>query len=668
MRWTAREGDLFDAGKMVTWVMDKRDLLGLIRYLDQAVEVVIDLENTGLDEHAVTNGRSNGGVAARIALASITLPTENDLRNELEPTTFILPLSHPDSPWVGQWRKVMRKLAWEIVRRNLPITNHNMKYDARWIFALTGINLAPFFEWDTQLSSHLLDENESTKLKERAPDTFAVERWDDFDLSTPGAAERVPMFELALYGARDTYWTWRLAEYHRDLMNLNPFTSDDPMDEEEVELARLGQLMRYVVMPTSITLTEMEQRGVVLDAEETASRLIESREIAGNRGKQLATLYADPGPEGMSFAPTSNWFKAWSEKAVEMGDLRVVSLTPSGNPQWSKSVLKKLDRKGYPAATALLDLRDHTKRAEFLTSWTDKLSVKGTIHTTYRQGSVLTGRLSSAGPNMQQVSKILRPCFMPSPGMVIADIDYSQLELRVAAHFSQSIPMLEAYQRGDDLHRLFAASINEIPEEEVTKEQRQQAKAGNFGLLYLQSPGGFRIYAEDVYEVFLTDEEALKIHGKFFETWIGIREWHQKTLRRAHSTGQVVSPLGRVRRLPNIFSGNEKLVGEAERQAVNSTVQGFGSDLMLSAASSIEGALPGVPAVDEARLIGTVHDSILVEVPEDSWEEVTRECIARMVHVPEYLAARTGLEFTVPLEAEAVVGSRWSLDDVGVIE
>lgn len=644
--------------------MDKDGLADLLHVLEGSHEpVVFDLETSGLVEHAYTGGPQNGGVAAAIAMATITVGWPKAM---VEPTTYVLPLYHPESPFIGQWRKVWKAVAQRL--RKIRYVGHHVKFDARYTKATCGVDLSKSLHWDTLLSSSLQDENRSNKLKDVAPQLFGMDRWDDdIDLSYPGAAYDHNLFDLGLYAARDTYWTYRLWKAHEALMFLDD-EADIPIGDDEVEDARLGTLAINTSMPTMGTLTAIEQRGIVLDLDMAREMLREAEGHVRDQHDKLARLYSDVpelDPVEASFAPTSKYFARWTEEAVDRGDLRVVSLTKSGKPQWNKAALNRLVRNGYELASDVLDLRDYGKRAEFLRSWQTFVTRQNTIHTTYNAGSVVTGRLSSSSPNMQQVSKKLRPCFVPRPGYVLADLDYSQLEMRVAAHVSQCIPMIEAFQRGDDLHRLFAARINGVEPEEVTGDMRQQAKAGNFGLLFGMGPGGFQIYAETAYNVLLTEEEAAAIHATFFEMWVGMREWHNNMMRLAHDMGQVVSPIGRVRRLPNIHDGNDRQVSDAERQAINSPVQGFGSDIMQMAAASIEGILPGSRRVDGARLVATVHDSIVAEVPEDSWEEVTRECVARMEGVVDELKDRFGVDFAVPLKADASVGTRWGWDDVG---
>ena len=646
----------------LSWVMTEPDVGWLLDAIATATTVVIDLETTGLDEHAVHGGQSNGGFPARVVLAALTLPQPDDTG---EPTTWILPLSHPDSPWLGQWRDVLRRVAQTILDAERPVWNQNVKFDARWIYALTGVDLSERIAWDTQISSHLLDENSSTKLKERAPDTFGIPRWDDFDLTYPGAAEEVPIFDLGLYAARDTYWTWRLAELHRRIMFLDEH-AEEPFDSDEIEHARLGKLATWVAMPTTASLTAMEQRGICLDVPWVAQTIADHQQTVTDAWERLAGRYPECDPDQASFAPTSIWFREWAEAAVKAGDLVVAALTPTGKPQWSGSVLVRQARQGSEVATDLLDLRRSQKRLEYLRSWLTMVTPEGRIHANYNAGSVVTGRLSSSGPNMQQVTAALKPAFVPTPGHVFVDLDYSQIELRVAAFISRSEPMIEAFQRGEDLHTRLAARITGKPESEVTPSERQAGKSANFGLLYLMGAYGFRLYAEDVYDVVFTQDEANDVHRAFFETWDGIAQWHTRTIERVRRTGQVVSPIGRVRRLPQIWWSNAERVAGAERAAVNSPVQGFASDLMQMAAASIGGYLPGTRPVEGARIVATVHDSILVEAPEDRWREVGRECQRRMVEVPTHLT-RMGCHLDVPLVADATVGTRWGLRDLGTL-
>lgn len=257
---------------------------------------------------------------------------------------------------------------------------------------------------------------------------------------------------------------------------------------------------------------------------------------------------------------------------------------------------------------------------------------------------------------------------MPRPGFVLADFDYSQIELRVAAFIAKCHPMINAFARGDGLHRLIAARITSKPPEEVNAIERQGGKAGNFGFLFGQTAYGFRFYAEDQYGISFNDREAQAVYDAFFTEWDGMAQWHAKTISTAHRTGQVVSPIGRIRRLPGLFSPNPGRVKHSQNAAINAPVQGFASDLMQIAAALVEGTMPGSEPVKNAYLIATVHDSIVAEVPEDNWEEPVREIIERMTFGVLPILNRMDCDFNVPLAAEATVGSRWGLADIGEIK
>lgn len=676
------QGDLFDP-RTISWVMDEGRLESLLASISTCSEIVTDLETTGLDEHA-TGLRASWPVSARVSLVSFTLPQQSHPLDP-RPPTYVLPLSHPDSPWAGQWKEVYRRVLTAIGYTGKPITNQNLKFDMRWMTATTGVDLSSQFAWDTQIGSHLLNENASTRLKERAPDTFGVERWDDHDLSTPAASEGVPLYELGEYAARDTYWTWRLAVLQRTIMAVGDEGEDaePPMTPEDVEAYRLGLLASWCAMPQARTLTQVEQRGFLMDEVWVKEHIAENESIRDSEYEWLISRYADDLGEhdhdgdhdcrrcrlesDPSFAPTSLWFQAWTDLAVERGDLRVSELTPGGKPKWSKSVLVRHVRAGKEVAEHLLNYRKAVKRLEFLNSWLEAVTPEGTVHTTYNVGRVVTGRLSSNSPNVQQIEYALKPGFIPRPGYLIADLDYSQIELRVAAHVAQCEPMIEAYREGRDLHRILAADVAGISEDEVTGDQRQRGKAGNFGFLYGMSAAGFITYAVDSYDVVFTSEEAEEIRSTFFSTWDGLAQWHQRVINIARRDGKVTSPIGRVRRVPHIWDGNEYYAAEAERQAINSPVQGFASDLMQMSAASILGNLPGYSRVPDVHIVGTVHDSIVLEVPEDDWQRATARCMRRMLDLDPVLK-RLGCTLTVPLAVEATVGTRWGLSDVGVIK
>lgn len=661
----------------ITWVWGKEDLKSLVKAIHASQKVVMDLETTGLDEYAEAGGDTNGGYPARIVLASLTLPNAEraaagayDWRTfgGEQPMTYLVPLSHPASPLIGVWRKVMAIIGREINRSGKPFVNANVKFDARWVHAQTGVDLSDRIEWDTTVSSQLADTEARTRLKIRAARDFGIEEWDDFDLSAPGAAERVDLIQLGEYAARDTYYTWKIEEEHRDQMFLTG--DEEPFDSDDIQMARLGKVATYVAMPTVKTLTKVEQRGFLLDVDWVHAKIEEMDALRLKACEDILGLYGTapapaPAKDGVTTAATSKWFQGFVAQAIEAGDLRVTARTDSGNAQWNKAVLIAQQRQGSPAADALLRHRDATKTLEFLRSWLELRDPNNVIHATYNVGFVKTGRLSSSNPNVQQISSKLKPAFIPRPGHVLLDLDYSQVELRVAAFISRSQPMIEAFQRGDDLHRLLAAKIAGKAPEDVTSLERKRAKAGNFGLLYGMSPGGFQSYAATAYDVSLTLAEAQAVHSAFFEMWDGMRQWHERSKRRAYERGYVTSPIGRTQWLSDLYSKSSFKSSHAERNALNSPVQGFGSDLMQMAAASIMGTLPGypLPKVEGAHVVATVHDEICIEVPEDRWQEILVECKRRMEDVNTFLRP-LDCQMDVPIVAGPSAGTRWGVHDL----
>lgn len=528
-----RQGDTFDPAA-VHYVLTGEELDDLITRLPGASEIVIDLETTGLDEHATKP------VPARIVIASITPRRGHE--NDEEPGTWVVALSHPQCASRNLWRSIATTLAQAIKDSGRPITNHNLGFDMRWIEAATGVDLTGQFWWDTQLSSHLLDENSSTKLKVRAPATFGVTRWDDNDLSYPGAAEDVPFYDLGVYAARDTYWTWRLAVAHRLMMGQVP-DPDWPETPEDQENYRIGDLATWCAMPTGATLTRLSQRGLLLDLDWVHDQLTTFDEQRTRTFEVLAARYGNIEGEP-SFAAGSHWFQEWTRRACDAGDLRVGAMTPTGRPQWSKGVLSRQARAGSQVAQDLLDHRQAVKLSEFLHSWEELAAPDHTIHSTYHAGRVVTGRLSSSDPNMQQITKSLKPAFIPRPGYYLAELDFSQLELRIAAYVARCEPMLQAYREGQDLHRLTAANTMGKRPEDVTKDERKKAKAVNFGFLYGMGSEHFAEYAETSYGAHFTDEEATRTRERFFEGYPELVTWHSHQINEVRHNGQVVSPSG----------------------------------------------------------------------------------------------------------------------------
>lgn len=270
-------------------------------------------------------------------------------------------------------------------------------------------------------------------------------------------------------------------------------------------------------------------------------------------------------------------------------------------------------------------------------------------------------------------AKELRKCFIAPPGMVMWEADFSQGELRVVACVASESAMLGAYEKGMDLHCLSGSQMAGVEYNEFVgyeafkdslddkqkvlyalyKEFRQKAKSANFGLLYGMGPEGFKAYARDSYGVIVTLQEAEAIHATFFKTYPGLLEYHNQARTFARNRGFVVSPLGRVRRLPLVRSPDRYTRSTSERQAINSPIQGCLSDLCLFAIVEIERTL----AAKGVRTIGMIHDAIIGYYPENRDPELGLEIQAVMSNLP--IKQRLGWDHQLAFPADIERGADW---------
>ena len=249
--------------------------------------------------------------------------------------------------------------------------------------------------------------------------------------------------------------------------------------------------------------------------------------------------------------------------------------------------------------------------------------VTGRIHASFRLGGTKTGRLSCNSPNIQNPprNKDFRSLFCAPPGKVILVADYSQIELRVAALVSEDDVMLEAYEKGLDLHKKTASEISGIPFAQVTKEQRQAAKAINFGLLYGQGPLGLSKYASANYGVNMSEQEAGRAKAAFFITYKRLAWWQKKTGNLSRRENRITTPGGRVRDFKNEKNGYRYT------EALNTPIQGGAAEVLLAALGALEKHLKGI----DAKLINIVHDEIVLEVASEHSNEAVVALEAAMM-------------------------------------
>jgi DNA polymerase-1 len=411
---------------------------------------------------------------------------------------------------------------------------------------------------------------------------------------------------------------------------------------EDVKQAGLGRLYEEIDLPLVPVLTRMEQAGVKIDTSALAKM---SSELEREIGVQAKAIHELAGGEFNISSPKQLGDVLFNRlalpKPVKYGKGRTIST--------AVDVLETL-AEDHPIARKVLDYRQLTK---LKSTYVDTLPAlinraTGRVHTTFGQTGTATGRLSSANPNLQNIpirtelGRGIRAAFIAEPGHVLLTADYSQIELRLLAHFSRDPLLVEAYRRGDDIHTLTASQVFGVPPLMVTADHRRQAKVVNFGIVYGLSAFGLS------QQLGIEPAEAKLFIANYFEKYKGVRAFIDKTLEEARRDLKVRTLHGRVRPIPDINSKNFTQRGFAERTAVNTPLQGTAADLIKVAMIRIDKALEERGL--KSRMTLQVHDELVFEVPEkevDTMQALVREQMER-VH-----------ELAVPLLVEMGVGPNW---------
>lgn len=345
--------------------------------------------------------------------------------------------------------------------------------------------------------------------------------------------------------------------------------------------------------------------------------------------------------------------------AQQLGDilykklgLPMPKLTQGGQPSTSQMTLEKLGG-NYQIVDSILEFRKLDKmRATYLDPLPRLMDAENRIHSTFNQTATATGRLSSSDPNLQNIpvrgelGKRMRACFVAATGNLLAAADYSQIELRILAHLSQDRHLLKAFQEGQDIHASTAALIFEESGEKITADQRRMAKTINFGLLYGM---GSRKLAQELH---IGATDAKEFIERYFARLAGLKNFYDSIIATARKQGFVQTMAGRKRWLPQINAGNGQARAQAERQAVNTVIQGSAADIvkiaMLNANADAE--LKSL----NARLVLQVHDELLIETPEANASQAG----ARLVNIMRNVCPG-GVRLSVPLLVDCGVGSNW---------
>jgi DNA polymerase I-like protein with 3'-5' exonuclease and polymerase domains len=405
------------------------------------------------------------------------------------------------------------------------------------------------------------------------------------------------------------------------------------------------KIYNYLLKPAYLMYRRAEYKGIYLDRDKLREVRRKYKYEQEKKLKALNQLYQ------------INWNspKQVSDVLFNKEKMPVIKLSQkTGEPSSDAKVLKRLKAKGYDLADKLLDYKFYYgANSKFLNRWEDDAFYDGRIHPNFSLTNVRTGRTSCSNPNLQQVprNKELRTLYTADSGRKLIEADYSQIELRIAADYADEHNMIQIYLEGGDIHTETAMSLTGLTSEQVKGELRTKAKAVNFGFLYGMSSKGFIGYAFDNYDTVFTQSEAERYRQLFFTKYPGLVQWHQKMVTICEIQGGVANRFGRFRALPDIYSSDNYLRSSAERKAINSPVQGTASDILLLAAIEIDHKLRKDL---DLWIVGTVHDSILMDCPEDCVEEAVEEIKKIMSH-PKGLDV-FDVSFKIPLEADVTIG------------
>lgn len=515
-------------------------------------------------------------------------------------------------------RKKFNTLVKNMKKRHVKCVYQNGKFDTLFIEEKLNVQL-PIHE-DIMLMGTAYDLSEKHGLKAMAQKYLHVGDWDikkkeklsgDYDTVVP-------------YLKLDLKYTWELFEWFSTHIN-----------ETQEKLYKKLLLKAYRMY------RDVERNGIFLDL----SRFKEVKQDYTQREKDALQKLNDKYEINWNSAPQKQNVLFVQEK------LPVIKLTPAGKPSADAKVMKRLAAKGYELPQLILNYSAvNTLNKMFLNRWEDDADENGRLHPTFNLTNVVSGRTSCTDPNLQQVprNKDIRSLFTAPKGRVFFEADYSQLELRIAAHYAKEPTMLKIYREGGDIHTMTAKIMT--GGKEPTKEERSKAKAVNFGFLYGMSAKKFVDYAYDSYGVSFSLKEAEHYRDAFFMKYSRLLPWHKEQEELCEMLGGVPNLFGRFRKLPKIYSNKKFEHLEAARRAINTPVQGTGSDILLSAAVEVHKKLSKYGL----KVCGTIHDSIVGEFNEEDTDWIVDEIKSIMAH-PKIMRD-FGVELSVDLEADIGVG------------
>ncbi len=539
-----------------------------------------------------------------------------------------LPLRHDytGAPHQLDFEKTIQTLKPILENESLKKVGQNLKYDAH-IFDRSGIHLQGI-AFDTMLEAYALDSTGKHNLDDLAKEYLNYQTITFEEIAGKGKKQltfnQIPVETATEYAAEDADITMRLHLF------LNEKLKKDP---------KIEALYTELELPLRPILQKMESTGVLIDSDALFLQSAEIENSLQQLEQQASTL------AGESFNLSST--KQLQEILFDKLHLPVLKKTPKGAPSTNEEVLEELALEHELPKVIV----EHRGLSKLKSTYTDKLpqlvDKAGRVHTSYHQAVTSTGRLSSSDPNLQNIpvrseeGRRIRQAFIARDGFKIMAADYSQIELRIMAHLSKDENLINAFKTGKDIHRATAAEIFGLPLDEVTNNQRRNAKAINFGLIYGMSAFGL------ARQLGIARGEAQDYIKRYFMRYPGVQDFMRQVPERGKETGYVETLFHRRLHLPGLTASNAIARKAAERLAINAPMQGTAADIIKRAMIAIA---KEIQDSDEIQMIMQVHDELVFEVREDKidfWSQ-------KIKNLMENAAV-----LDVPLIVDVGIGENW---------
>ena len=554
-------------------LLTEADLNRWVEKLKQAKLFALDTETDNLDYMAAN-------------LVGISFALENG-----EAAYLPLQLDYLGAPKTLEKTTALTLLKPVLENPTIQKVGQNFKYDLT-IFARNGIDVQGV-AFDTMLESYVLNSTGRHNMDDLAKRYLGHQTITFEEIAGKGKNQltfnQIPLEKAAEYAAEDADVTMKLQQVLWEKLSKEP---------------TLEKLFKEMELPLLGVLSRMERRGVLIDSD---ALFLQSNEIANRLSELEEQAYVLAG-QPFNLAST----KQLQEILFDKLGLPVIQKTPKGAPSTNEEVLEELAF-SHELPKVLVE---HRGLSKLKSTYTDKLPQMvnpqtGRVHTSYHQAVTATGRLSSSDPNLQNIpirneeGRRIRQAFIAREGFTVVAADYSQIELRIMAHLSQDQGLINAFTQGKDIHRSTAAEIFGIALDEVTSEQRRNAKAINFGLIYGMSAFGLSR------QLGIGRADAQSYMDLYFKRYPGVQTFMHDIREKAKAQGYVETLFGRRLYLPDINSSNGMRRKAAERVAINAPMQGTAADIIKRAMIQLDQKLQNDPDI---AMIMQVHDELVFEV------------------------------------------------------